>query len=153
MKTEIESIHDKFFKLICEDPVRARILLSEILPVEIKERLDFSKLEIDLTEYVSGKFKGTRKDVVVRTLMATWEEGKNGKKTFIDADIYFLFEHKSGWVSGEELFLKLFSYKQVMWEKDMAAKPSCFIMAKVSGTPNGTLSIALKWMRRSRSIY
>ncbi|MCP4149718.1 MAG: Rpn family recombination-promoting nuclease/putative transposase, partial [bacterium] len=86
------------------------------------DRIDFSKLEMDLTEYVSGKFKGTRKDVVARTRMRTRKKGKKGKRTFIDVDIYFLFEHKSGWVSAEELFLTLLAYKQVMWEKDMAAK-------------------------------
>ncbi|MCP4151088.1 MAG: Rpn family recombination-promoting nuclease/putative transposase, partial [bacterium] len=88
MKTNIDKVHDKFFKTLFRDPERVKLFLRRALPEALKKRIDLSELIIDTTNYVSDLFKETISDIIAKTTMAT----PTGKRLVVD--IYFLFEHK-----------------------------------------------------------
>jgi len=60
---EIFSIDDKTFKKIFRNVINTRDFLKKALPREIKERLDFSSIKIDPTNYVSNEFKEGYSDI------------------------------------------------------------------------------------------
>ena len=86
MSSSTPRVHDRFFKQIFTRPENVRDFITTYLPAGIVTHLDMDSLEVvsgsfveeDLTEYFS--------DVVVKT----WVMQGN------PADLYFLFEHKSG---------------------------------------------------------
>ncbi len=110
---DIFNIHDRLFKKSLGTPQNTRDFLKLILPVEIKNRLDFKSIQIDPTDYVSDEFKEGFSDIVVIAKMNTAQ----GKKKII---IYFLLEHKSE--SDEKVFFQILKYMVYVWEKDIAAK-------------------------------
>ena len=65
-RTEIYGIYDKAFKKIFKDVKNTKDFLKKALPREIKERLDFSSIKIDPTNYVSNEFKEGYTDIVVK---------------------------------------------------------------------------------------
>lgn len=111
--TEVDRIHDKFFKNTFSKPENVRTFLNVTLPESIREAIDFSNIEIDPTDYVSQRFKEHFSDVVARTTMKSEEEGKE-----LETDIYILFEHKS--CRDAAIFIQLLLYMYLMWEKDIA---------------------------------
>jgi predicted transposase/invertase (TIGR01784 family) len=111
--TEIDRIHDKFFKNTFSNPDNVRTFLNAALPESIRKAIDFSNIEIDFTDYVSQRFKEHFSDMVARTTMTSAEEGKE-----INIDIYILFEHKS--YRDAAIFIQLLLSMYLMWEKDMA---------------------------------
>jgi hypothetical protein len=52
---EIDRINDKIFKKIFGNVKNTRDFLKKVLPREIKERMDFSAIKIDPTNYVSNE--------------------------------------------------------------------------------------------------
>lgn len=108
---EIDKIHDKVFKKTFSDPNNVKTFLKIALPKPLKKIIDFSKIDIDLTNYVSDKFKESFSDIVAKTKMKT-EDGKD-----VDADIYILFEHKC--FRDEAIFIQLLKYMYFMWQKDI----------------------------------
>jgi hypothetical protein len=87
--SELERINDKIFKKIFKNAKNAGDFLKKALPREIKERLDFSTIEIDPTNYVSDEFKEGYSDVVIKAEMKSKADRK------ISTDIYFIMEHKT----------------------------------------------------------
>jgi hypothetical protein len=51
--TEIDKIDDKFFKKIIESRKNTIDFLKKVLPKHINKHLDFSRIHIDQTDYVS----------------------------------------------------------------------------------------------------
>jgi hypothetical protein len=74
--TEIDKINDKFFKKIIESKKNTRDFLKKVLPKGIKKHLDFSRIHIDRTNYVSNEFKEGYADFTVKIKM----KSKKGKK-------------------------------------------------------------------------
>ncbi len=111
--TEIDRIHDKFFKNTFSNLDNVRTFLNAALPESIRKAIDFSNLEIDFTDYVSQGFKEHFSDMVARTTMTSEKEGKE-----INIDIYILFEHKS--YRDAAIFIQLLLAMYLMWEKDIA---------------------------------
>jgi predicted transposase/invertase (TIGR01784 family) len=109
--TEINKIHDKFFKKVFSDVENTKTFLKTTLPAPIRDVIDFSKLSIDTTNYVSQQFKEVFSDIVAKTKM----KDENGEKT--DTDIYILFEHKS--YRDTAIFIQLLQYMSLMWQKDI----------------------------------
>jgi len=112
---EIDKIHDKIFKKAFGNVENTRGFLYKILPIEIKDRLDFKSLKIDTTNYVSTEFKEGFSDIVVKTKM---KSAAGNKKVHI----YFLLEHKSESEGKVKTFFQILKYMVFVWEKDIAAK-------------------------------
>ena len=95
--SEIDKIHDKLFKETFKKKENAIAFMKTVLPEEIKNRIDFSDIKIDPTNYVSKEFKDLFSDLVVKTKIMS----KKGKR--INTDVCFILEHKtearktSGW--------------------------------------------------------
>ncbi|MDQ1351290.1 MAG: hypothetical protein QG657_1592 [Acidobacteriota bacterium] len=109
---EIKNIHDKLFKNVFENVDNTRAFLRKVLPETLIKVIDFSKIAIDPTNYVSQKFKEGFSDIIVKTVMIN-EEGKE-----LETDIYILIEHKS--YKDVEIFIQLLLYMYLMWQKDLA---------------------------------
>ena len=110
--SEIKNIHDKLFKNVFENVDNTRAFLRKVLPETLIKAIDFSKISIDFTDYVSKKFKEGHSDIIVKTLMIN-EKGKE-----LQTDIYILVEHKS--YKDEEIFIQLLLYMYLMWQKDLS---------------------------------
>ncbi|MCU0290194.1 MAG: Rpn family recombination-promoting nuclease/putative transposase, partial [Acidobacteria bacterium] len=109
---EINNVHDKLFKNVFGNLDNTKAFLHKALPETIIKAINFAKMSIDCTNYVSKKFKEGHSDIIVKTVMIN-KEGKELK-----TDIYILIEHKS--YKDEEIFLQLLLYMYLMWQKDMS---------------------------------
>jgi len=120
-RNEIFSINDKAFKKIFRDVKNIKDFLKKALPPKIKERLDFSSIKIDPTNYVSNEFKEGYTDIVVKAKMKCRTSGK------IPTDIYFILEHKT---EGKvKVFIQILKYMCFVWEEDFNAnKPPRIII-------------------------
>ncbi len=120
-RNEISSINDKAFKKIFRDVNNTKDFLKKALPREIKQRLDFSSIKIDTTNYVSNEFKEGYTDIVVKAKMKSRTSGK------IPTDIYFILEHKT---EGKvKVFIQILKYMCFVWEEDVNAnKPPRIII-------------------------
>jgi predicted transposase/invertase (TIGR01784 family) len=109
----IKNIFDRMFKKTFGEVENVKAFLNFILPEPIKKRIDFSKLEIDQTNYISKRFDEYYSDIVARTKL------KNDDGDDIAVDIFFLMEHKG---KGEKtIFTQFLKYMYVMWEEDIDA--------------------------------
>ncbi|MCX6584140.1 MAG: Rpn family recombination-promoting nuclease/putative transposase, partial [Candidatus Aminicenantes bacterium] len=86
---EIKNVHDNLFKNVFGNVDNTRAFLHKALPETLIKAIDFSKMSIDPTNYVSKKFKEGFSDIIVKTLIIN-EKGKE-----LETDIYILIEHKS----------------------------------------------------------
>jgi predicted transposase/invertase (TIGR01784 family) len=110
---EIARINDKTFKKIFKNIKNTKDFLKKALPPEIKQRLDFSSINIDPTNYVSNEFKEGYSDILVKAKM----KSRAGVK--IPADIYFILEHKT---EGKvKIFIQILKYMWFAWEEDVNA--------------------------------
>lgn len=78
--------HDRFFKQIFSRPENVRDFIETYLPVEMVSHLDLDSLEVESKSYVDPNLSEYFSDVVVKTRV------RQGNP----AELYFLFEHKSG---------------------------------------------------------
>ena len=109
---EIKNVHDNLFKNVFGNVDNTRAFLQKTLPETLIKVIDFSKMSIDCTNYVSKKFKEGLSDIIVKTVMIN-EEGKELK-----TDIFILIEHKS--YKDEKIFIQLLFYMYLMWQKDQS---------------------------------
>ena len=79
-------VHDRFFKQIFTRPENVRDFITTYLPAEIVAHLDLESLEVVSGNYVEADLGEYFSDVVVKTRVMQGNP----------ADLYFLFEHKSG---------------------------------------------------------
>ena len=131
---KIRNVHDRFFLKIFSDVNNIRSFLELALPTQLLKVLDFSNIEFDLKSYITGEIKGFFSDMVIKTQMFT-QDRKN-----IDADVYFLFEHKS--YRDNRILIQLLKYMYLMWQKDTdAGKPLRIIIPIVfyHGKPDWNL--------------
>jgi len=99
---EIDKISDKIFKKIFGNKKNTRDFLKKVLPREIKERLDWSTIKIDPTNFISDEFKESHSDLVVKVKL------KSGQGKKIPTDIYFILEHKT---EGKvKIFMQILKY-------------------------------------------
>ena len=109
---KLENVHDNYFKSMFKKRENVRDFLSASLPDKITKYIDFNKIEIDDSGYISNEVKGYFSDIVVRTRI----KGKRkGEKTPID--VYILFEHKS--YQDKNIYFQLLRYMYLMWQQDM----------------------------------
>ena len=109
---ELHKIHDNFFKKTFNDVNNIKDFLRLSLPDEIKNEIDYDCIKIDTTGYISGKLKGSFSDIIVKTKLKRIKY----KSIATDADIYFLFEHKS--YKDNKVLIQLLKYMYLMWQKD-----------------------------------
>ena len=110
--SEIKNVHDNMFKNVFGNVDNTKAFLQKVLPETILKAINFSKIAIDCTNYVSKKFKEGFSDIIVKTVMIN-EKGKE-----LGTDIYILIEHKS--YTDEEIFIQLLLYMYLMWQKDLS---------------------------------
>jgi predicted transposase/invertase (TIGR01784 family) len=113
MMNKLDNIHDKFFKKVFSEKKNINTFLKIALPKPLQAHLNFNKLKIDSTGYVSNDIKEYFSDIVIKTEIIADEQKKH------PSDIYILFEHKS--YSDKKIFFQLLRYMYLMWEMDMKA--------------------------------
>ncbi|WP_027369829.1 Rpn family recombination-promoting nuclease/putative transposase [Desulfovermiculus halophilus] len=86
MSSSSPRVHDRFFKQIFNRPENVRDFIITYLPAEIVAHLDLESLEVVSGNYVEADLGEYFSDVVVKTRVTQGSP----------ADLYFLFEHKSG---------------------------------------------------------
>lgn len=86
MSSSSPYIHDRFFKQIFTRPETVRDFIETYLPAAIVSHLDLDSLEIVTGSYVDAHLSEYFSDVLVKTRVT---QG-------LPAELYFLFEHKSG---------------------------------------------------------
>jgi predicted transposase/invertase (TIGR01784 family) len=111
---DIHKAHNNVFIKTFSDPENVKVLLKMALPEPIKNAVDFSKIEIDFTTYVSDVMKDYYSDIVVKTFM------KTGDQEEIDLDIYILVEHKS--TAEKESLVQMLKYMYLEWQNDIDQK-------------------------------
>ncbi|MCK4764356.1 MAG: Rpn family recombination-promoting nuclease/putative transposase, partial [Candidatus Aminicenantes bacterium] len=114
--SDINNVHDKFFKKTFEDPNNAGTFLKFALPGNLRDAVELSNIEIDATNYVSKQFRECFSDIVIKTKMKPQSNEEEG----IPVDIYILFEHKYSRDAG--IFIQLLYYMYTMWQKDIDEK-------------------------------
>ena len=111
---EIDKINDKLFKETFKKKENVRTFMKKALPEEIKNRIDFSAIEISPTDYVSKEFKDLFSDIVITTKIKTKGGGR------INTDICFILEHKT---EGRiKIFIQFLKYMVQEWQKDIDEK-------------------------------
>jgi len=97
--------HDALVKKVMENPVAAAEFLEEFLPVDFKEFLDLSTLQVEKESYVEDSLKKRLSDIVYSVTT------RNSEKAFI----YTLLEHQlecDYWIS-----LRLWQYSLLLLER------------------------------------
>ncbi len=110
--SKLENVHDNYFKSIFKKKENVRDFLSAALPDKVTKYIDFNKIEIDDSGYISNEVKGYFSDIVVRSKM----KGKR-ERDEIPLDVYILFEHKS--YEDKHVYFQLLRYMYLMWQEDM----------------------------------
>ncbi|MEK7728845.1 MAG: Rpn family recombination-promoting nuclease/putative transposase [candidate division KSB1 bacterium] len=105
--TNIDNIHDNFFRKVLSEVANARTFLQAHLPEGLQQELDLSEITLDPTSYISEAYKEAFSDVVVKCRM---------KAKDTPVDVYILFEHKS--FPDKKVLMQLLRYMHLMWEKD-----------------------------------
>lgn len=93
MSSSSPRAHDRFFKQIFSRPENIRSFIQDYLPAEIVSFLDLQSLEVVNTGFVDDQLVEYFSDIVIKTRLQRGDP----------AEIYFLFEHKS----GPEKFVRL----------------------------------------------
>jgi predicted transposase/invertase (TIGR01784 family) len=104
--------HDRFFKLIFSDIPRAVDFIRGSLKGDLKEKIDYTSLELDTSSYVDERLKEVYSDLVFRARLQG-EEGKWVK-------VVFLLEHKS--FVPHYPHVQLLRYMLGIWERQIQAK-------------------------------
>jgi len=118
--TNIDNIHDNFFRRVLSEIPNARAFLQANLPEDLQQELDLSAIALDPTSYISEAYKEAFSDVVVKCRT----KGENAP-----VDIYILFEHKSH--PDKKTLVQLLRYMHLMWEKDGDEKKPLRMIAPI----------------------
>ena len=111
---DIPKAHNNFFIKVFSDPENLKVLLNMALPEPVKSAIDFSKIKVEFTTYVSGVMKDYYSDIVVKTVMKIGDQGE------IDIDIYILVEHKS--TAENKSLVQMLKYMYLEWQGDVDQK-------------------------------
>jgi hypothetical protein len=100
---------DKVFRITLQQKDAVTLLLTEFVPLSLRQHIDLDALELDNTEYVTKELKKLQSDVV-------W------KSKFQDSElrIILLLEHKKE--LKKELFVQLLLYLCCIWLYDVHEK-------------------------------
>jgi predicted transposase/invertase (TIGR01784 family) len=111
---DIHKAHNNVFIKAFSDPENVKVLLKMALPEPVRNAIDFSKIEIGFTTYVSDDIKDYYSDIVVKTRI------KTGDQEEIKLDIYILVEHKSS--PENKSLVQMLKYMYLEWQKDIDQK-------------------------------
>jgi predicted transposase/invertase (TIGR01784 family) len=109
------NIHNNMFIKTFSDPENVRSLLKTALPQPLKNAVDFSKIEIDPTTYISDDIKDYYSDIVVKTRLKTVVPDEPTIEG-IPLDIYILVEHKTR--AKNKSLVQMLKYMYLEWQKD-----------------------------------
>ncbi len=113
---DIHKAHNNVFIKTFSDPENVKVLLNMALPEPVRNVIDFSKIEIGFTTYVSDDIKDYYSDIVVKTRIKT----KTGDQEDMDLDIYILVEHKS--TAENKSLVQMLKYMYLEWQNDIDQK-------------------------------
>lgn len=112
MDEVIQNPHDKLFKLVFTDKKNLQDFLTNNLPVEINNLIDYETLNIEKDSFIEPKFNETRSDLLITVNLNDKMEIEKKKSV----NIYFLFEHKS--YEDPAILLQLLGYMVNIWNRD-----------------------------------
>jgi len=101
--SEINNVHDKFFKQTMTDKKTARSMLENYLPKEILKLIDLEDMELKKNSMIEEELKDIFSDLIYKVSL-------NGKEAYL----YFFFEHKS--YPYKKIALQLLKYMRGIWE-------------------------------------
>ncbi len=104
--SEVNNIHDKFFKQTMTDKKTARSMLENYLPASILKLIDLDNMELEKDSMIEKELSDVFSDLIYKVSL-------NGK----DAYLYFLFEHKS--YPYKKIALQLLKYMRNIWDLKM----------------------------------
>lgn len=98
--------HDRFSKKMLSDPERAKELLQTCLPAEICEKIDWSTLQLQNTEYIDAELNRLNSDLL-------FSVDFNGSESYI----HTLIEHQS--TNNRWMALRILDYMTCIWRPFM----------------------------------
>jgi predicted transposase/invertase (TIGR01784 family) len=104
--SEINNVHDKFFKRTMADKKIARNMLENYLPEQILKLINLEDMELKKDSMIEKELKDIFSDLIYKVKL-------NGKKAYL----YFLFEHKS--YPYKKIALQLLKYMRNIWDLEM----------------------------------
>ncbi len=104
--SEINNLHDKFFKQTMADKRTAQNMLQNYLPEQILNLINLDEMELEKDTMIEEELSDVFSDLIYKVSL-------NGK----DAYLYFLFEHKS--YPYKKIALQLLKYIRSIWELKM----------------------------------
>ncbi len=101
---EIQNPHDKFFKKVFGDPLRAKDFLVNYLPESIVDIIDVDSLELQKDSYIDQELQESFSDLLYKTKVNKWV-----------GYLYLLFEHKS--YPSRDIAFQLLKYIVRIWDR------------------------------------
>ncbi|AUB79904.1 Rpn family recombination-promoting nuclease/putative transposase [Candidatus Thiodictyon syntrophicum] len=103
--SELVNPHDKLFRALLDDPIRAETLIREYLPPALRDRLADARPELVDGTFVDARLRGSQSDRLFQVRL------KSGKPLLL----YVLLEHKSTPDPGTPI--QLLGYSARIWER------------------------------------
>ena len=104
--SDIDNVHDKFFKKNMSDKSTARNMLQNYLPEQILKLINLDNMELEKDTMIEEELKDVFSDLIYKVSL-------NGNEAYL----YFLFEHKS--YPYRKIALQLLKYIRAIWELKM----------------------------------
>ncbi|MCP5050396.1 MAG: Rpn family recombination-promoting nuclease/putative transposase [bacterium] len=110
----VNNPHNSIFEKTFSNVENVRTFLKKELPASVHRHLDFRKIVIEPTGYISARLRPFRSDIVIQVGL----KGKSKKQEYVR--IYILFEHKSS--PEKDVLVQVLNYMVLEWQKDIEAK-------------------------------
>ena len=104
--SDINNVHDKFFKKNMSDKSTVRNMLQNYLPEQILNLINLDNMELKKNTMIEEELKDVFSDLIYKVSL-------NGNEAYL----YFLFEHKS--YPYRKIALQLLKYIRAIWELKM----------------------------------
>ncbi|MCG8515809.1 MAG: Rpn family recombination-promoting nuclease/putative transposase [Halanaerobiales bacterium] len=104
--SDINNVHDKFFKKNMSDKSTVRNMLQNYLPEQILNLINLDNMELEKDTMIEEELENVFSDLIYKVSL-------NGNEAYL----YFLFEHKS--YPYRKIALQLLKYIRAIWELKM----------------------------------
>jgi len=112
---------NSLFNRTFSDPQNIAVFLDYVLPPMVRDVLDLSSIEIDLTNHVVAELRENFTDIIARTSIQDNSDSQGDEEKKIHSprvDIYILFTHEP--VEDNKVFVQFFKYMYTMWQEDLS---------------------------------
>ena len=104
--SDINNVHDKFFKKNMSDKSTVRNMLQNYLPEQILNLINLDNMELEKDTMIEEELENVFSDLIYKVSL-------NGNEAYL----YFLFEHKS--YPYRKIALQLLKYIRAIWDLKM----------------------------------